>query len=172
MKRIIILLVTVLMLNGCGMVDVKVPWYDDSAEVESRTMGKITEAIVDKDKEALMSIFSEKAKSEVDLDSSIEDFLNVFEEKELVCEESTGPIVYESLEDGEKTEIIDACCEVKGERNNYIFCFRQYVTDTGHPQNQGVYSLRIIREQDEEQQLRDPDEMALPGIYYHPLQEN
>ena len=59
--------------------------------------------------------------------------------------------------------------EAETEKQKYLVYIYYYFEDTKNPKNVGIYTLRIIKEEDKETQWTYWQDMKIPGIYRYKL---
>ena len=172
MKRLSLLLVIILItLSSCASAGGEnMIFFEDRDKVKSdKVISSILYSVERKDKQALISMFSNRAKSEAEnFEQSIEMFFETFNDNALTWENNPGPITYETTEYGIITKQIVNWYDVTGSSKKYIFFFIEWVRDDTNEDNEGLYTLRVIEEKDIDTQFIDHELMEIPGIYYHP----
>ncbi len=174
MKRIIIfflVFVTVIILCACEKGDKELQlWKDKDQAISDQRMDEIINIVNEKKTDDLIAIFSVEARNESKtLREDVEVFFEQFKGTELLWEDNDGPIVYESNDYGIKRKKIINWYEVfsiQGEK--YTFFFVEWVVDEKNSDKEGVYTLRVINEEDLEKQFYEHSRMEIPGLYYKP----
>ncbi|WP_113672317.1 DUF5104 domain-containing protein [Vallitalea guaymasensis] len=135
-------------------------------EIANSTLEQILDAIVDEDEESIKDIFSKQALEEdVNFETELKYIFGFFSGEITSWEKFTGPIVSEENNYGVKVKDIKSFYEVETDEENYLVFILEYTEDTDHPENVGVYALRIIKAEDIETQFGSWQEMAIVGIY-------
>ncbi|MEI6100667.1 MAG: DUF5104 domain-containing protein [Eubacteriales bacterium] len=121
---------------------------DDSTNKANAYMAQIVEAVNNKDKTALKSIFSKKALSEAqDLDTNM-DALLVFIKGKIVSFDYTGGSGDNKFNYGHGYKSYGAVYDVNTDNHKYLFLIEEYTVDTDHPDNVGVYIIHVVKEED------------------------
>ena len=156
---------------SCKYVSMMPRYYRDfDRQIAEETIEQITKAIVRKDKVSLKEMFSKRALNEVDnFDDTLTQFFEIFQCTDISWEDNEGEVLTaeSSNEYGAITRKIETWYNVSTENQKYIFHFIKWTIDTENPDNVGLYTLRIIRLEDEEKQFVWDVEQS-PGIYYRP----
>ncbi len=175
MKRIVALIavfVMLLMFSSCAAeknMKISELFMDKDQVASDNRIKYIIKSIEDNNSSALMSMFSGQAGEDAgSLSDSIQCFLDSFDDHGLVWESNAGPMVEEAVDYGIKTKKITNWYNVSGTKKNYIFFFVEWLRDDTNNENVGVYTLRIMEEEDIEEQFIKYDRMEIPGIYYNP----
>ena len=61
--------------------------------------------------------------------------------------------------------MISSWYTVSTNQEDYLFFVLDYAKDTINPDNEGLYTLRVIKSEDEEKEFTYWQDMMLPGIY-------
>lgn len=189
-KRIIILLLvlSMLILTSCSLAEVIINMIDknndsDSNLVEnSRTdmlnesgdgakadalLEQIIEAINNKDKKLLESIFSEQALNEVEnLDGDM-DYLFDFVQGDIESwEKIVHGATYDSINNGNRLKTSMSWYYVYTDKQTCLLFFEEFIIDTEHAENVGVYMLQVIKAEDKDTQFDfGGDATRCAGIY-------
>ena len=127
---------------------------------------QIVSAINEKDREALGSLFSEKALREADgFDDKI-DYLYDFFQDNIDSWERNDLSSDESIRNGKKSLMIRFAFDLHTNNDVYRFFIIDYSKDTIDPENQGVYMLELIAFTDRTDLEAWQDRMRA-GIYIH-----
>jgi hypothetical protein len=122
----------------------------DDTKANAR-LEQVIEAIKNKDKDAIKSLFSKKALGEAeDFDGSMDDLLVFFQGKVDSWKKSSGPTVFESNDYGHTTKEVSSYYFVDTDKQKYFFLLRDYPIDTDHPDNVGLYMLLVVKAEDRE----------------------
>jgi hypothetical protein len=166
MRKIIIssiLLLGMLFLCSCslGGIRTKILNKDDDETKANERLEQVIEAIKNKDKDVLKSLFSQKALSEVDdFDSSVNDLLDFFQGDVESWKKSSGPTVFESNDHGHVKKEVSTYYYVNTDKQKYFFLLRDYPVDTDQPDNVGLYLLLVVKSEDREK-VYDSDQKIL-----------
>ncbi|MGN0538301.1 MAG: DUF5104 domain-containing protein [Candidatus Fimenecus sp.] len=162
----VILLVLVLLFGSCTKtVQISDPVADMDNNLADARMEEIFNAIKKQDTYAIKSTFSKKALAETgNIDDDIDCLLSFIHGEVVSWEREESPIVFDSVEDGEKTKKTVTWYTIKTNEQNYLVFLVDYLTDTMNPENAGLYSLMIINEEYEEKLVGTVEEWEIPGI--------
>jgi hypothetical protein len=137
---------------------------DDSDKKSDARLEQVTEAIKNKDKDTLKSMFSKQALDKAaDFDGSMDHLFEFFQGKVTSWERNGGPSVYETTDHGHKTKKFNSMYYVNTDKQKYIFYLIEWTVDTDHPDNVGLYTLRVIKAEDRDTQFLKYQDMK-PGI--------
>lgn len=168
MKRkifILIAIVNIILLSACSLGSDKMIILDDSDKKADTRMKDILDALKDKDKDALKSLFSKKALSDADDMEGQLDYLFDFFQGTVESWVRTGFSGDDSIEDGKKSTKLRSLFTVKTDKDEYRFFLIDYSKDTINPDNKGLYTLRVIKKADEDTQFTNYEDMEIAGIY-------
>ena len=140
---------------------------ENDGKVADAQLVKILDAIKSKDKNGLKAMFSKQALNKSDdIDGEIEYLFSFFQGKVTSwVNNAGGPTVSALYEYGHISKELISFYNVKTEGKEYIFFILQYSVDTDHPENVGLYTLRVIKAEDENTQLGCVEDMKIAGIY-------
>ena len=126
---------------------------------------QIITAIQDKDKEALESLFSDKSLAEsIDFVGGVEylfDFFNGTVESWERIALSFG----ESIDHGERIQKLRSWYTVNTDKEKYAFLLIEFTLDTKNPDNTGLYTLRVIKDEDKDMLFPSWQKIEVAGIY-------
>jgi hypothetical protein len=112
---------------------------------------QVIEAIKNKDKDAMKSMFSKQALDKADdFNSSVDDLFNFFQGKVDSLEKPSGPTVFESNDHGHKKKEVSSYYYVNTDKQKYFFLLQDYPVDTDHHDNVGLYMLLVVKAEDHE----------------------
>lgn len=170
MKRMGVLLIFILVilssLSSCtgGETDLS-RLHDTDGQTADKRLEQLLTAIEDKDELAIESMFSKKALSEVDdFDETVNSLFEFFEGQV----QETGksyPAVYEKKEAGIHTKKLLWWNYVQTDKFKYVFIFIEHIENTENPDILGLYTLRVIKEEDEDALFTSYDDVEFPGIF-------
>jgi hypothetical protein len=164
-KIMAVSLISGMILSSCTFGSSLRKIEDDGAVAEKK-FERILSAIERKDKDKLKSLFSNKALREAeDIDENAAYAFNLFQGNVQSWELDTGPITSENVENGNKRKEIKVWFNIKTDRENYILFFIDYPLDDFDSDNVGLYTLRIVKEQDKKGQLTYWQHMKIAGVY-------
>lgn len=166
MRKLIIssiLILGMLFLSSCSLGNSRTEMLNrDSDDTKANArLEQVIEAIKNKDKESLKSLFSQKALSEVDdFDGSTNDLLDFFQGEVESWKKSSGPTVFESNDHGHVKKEVSSYYYVNTDKQKYFFLLQDYPVDTDHPDNVGLYLLLVVKSEDREK-IYDGDKKIL-----------
>jgi len=185
-KKIIVLLllINVLFLSSCSFGDIirkdANNSHNDKSEGGDRMemlnkdaddkkaderLKQIIDAINSEDKESLKSMFSKQALDEVeDLDQNMDYLFDIFY-GQVKSMESDGILVSESNDYGNDIKEVKSFYSVETDKQKYLFFILECTVNTEQPDSIGIYSLRVIKAEDEETQYDSWQKMKIAGIY-------
>lgn len=165
MKRkifILLMFVNVILLSSCSKGGHRFIIFDDSDKKADARLEDILDALKDGDKDALKAMFSKKALSDADdIDGQI-DYLFDFFQGSVESWENTGNSGDESIKNGKKSSMLRTFYTVKTDKDEYKFFLIDYPIDTINPDNEGLYTLRVV---DRFTQFTKWPDMQIAGIY-------
>lgn len=139
-------------------------YSDDSQKADAR-LEQVIEVIKNQDNEALKAMFSEQALDEaVDIDGRIVYLLDFIQGNIESWKRDTWS-ADKSIHDGKTTNMITSWYKVSTDKEDYLFFLLEYSEDTDNPDNVGLYTLRVIKAEDEETQFSSWQKMQIAGIY-------
>jgi len=140
--------------------------FDNDDKTTDKRLEQVIEAISKHDKAALKAMFSSKALSGANnFDGSMDYLFDFFQGSVSSYNRDAGPLVDESTDHGDKVKEVKTWYSVNANKQKYLFFLLEYTEDTGHSDNVGLYTLRVIRAEDEKTQFRNWQDMKVPGIY-------
>lgn len=166
----IIALVSSLFLGSCFAGGSRVDLLNQDTEDKKANacLEQILLAIKSKDKDALMKIFSKQALSEAsDIGGSI-DYLFTFFKGEVKSWKNDGWSSGAKIDEGKKAVMVRSWYTVNTDKNIYLFFIIDFTEDTINPDNAGLYTLRVIKAEDEKTEFTYWQDMQIAGIY-HPF---
>lgn len=155
MSKIILCLITivgVLFLSSCIIGGSRTDMLDNmnDREAADARLEQVLEAIKNEDKDALKSMFSQTALEEAeDFDDRME-YLFSFFQGEVVSWERFAFNVSERINHGKMTKRNYVWYKVNTDQQEYYMYFVQWTVDTEHPENVGIYALRVVKAEDDE----------------------
>ena len=159
---VLLLVVNTLLFNACSGHTGGLFMQEDK-RADAR-MEQIVSAIKDKDKEALKTLFSQKALNEAsDFDDEI-DYLFDLIQGDIVFWERDGWASSKSITHGKKTLMIRCSLDIETDKDTYSFFVIDYNIDTLNPDNQGVFMLELITDTGN---LKSWQDRMRAGIYIH-----
>lgn len=156
MQKIIIssiLILSMLLLSSCTIGGSRTGILNKNKDDKKAAirLERVIEAIKNKDKNALKSIFSKQALEEADdFDSKVDDLFNFFQGEVVSWKKPSGPTVFESNDHGHEKKEVSSYYYVNTDKQKYFFLLRDYPVDTDHSDNVGLYMLLVVKAEDEE----------------------
>ena len=152
----------------CSCYGGRTPEKGEKQLIETR-IEEIFDMLEMKDRERLSDLFSQVAKTNShSFDEDIKTFFDQFDDTELSYDKDEAYTVDDGTESGKYFKKITVWYHVTGKKAKYRFFFVEWVKNESDPQTIGLYTLRIVREEDAEDQFINHDQMELPGVYFHP----
>lgn len=146
-------------IGGRGII------FDDSDKKADTRMEQLLETLKKQDKETLKTMFSKQALEEA---NDFEDNLNyLFElfDGNVESWEQERFTSNTSSEYGKKSVMLISWYIVTTDKETYKFFVIDYTKDTINPDNAGLYTLRVIKAEDEAIQFASWQKMQIAGIY-------
>lgn len=161
-----ILIVLILLLTSCIKGVDTMFFKDNDNDLADVRMKQVFTAIKAKDKEAIKSVFSKKALAETsNIDVGINYLLSFIQGEVISWNRDESSTVFDSNENGNKAKQLVTWFNLNTDEQNYLVFLVDYPIDTINPENEGLYSLRIIRAQDENNLSGTMEDWMIPGIY-------
>lgn len=165
-KKILLLfpMIIAVLLSSCAFRDGKILTYEE--EMADKRFKKILNAMIDKDREALKAEFSKVAIDNAeDFDGCVDYLFNFFQGEVLSWNADDGIPSDSAYEHGKMYTQIRAFYYVTTDSEQYTFFLLDYPVNTINPDMEGLYSLRVIKTEDEETEFTYWQDMKIPGIY-------
>lgn len=156
-------LLTVILLCSCS--GGKQSIVDDGGSTADACLEQVLGSLAGSDTDALKAAFSDQALSEVEDFEAQADRLF-----ELFCGtteswERTGLISAEETDDGKQTSKQVAWYTVMTDKDTFRFFLLNRSTDTADTGNVGLYSLWVVKAEDEESRFTDWQDMEIAGVH-------
>lgn len=133
-------------------------------ETADKCFQRIIETLESKDKEGLKKIFSPNALKEAkDIDAGIDYIMNSYKGK--IKSNRRTVVTSESKDYGEKKKELKCSYKVTTDVGNYSIHFVEKVIDTKNPDNVGVYTLDIMKEEDGDEFFHWGNKNQGAGVY-------
>ncbi len=169
MKRMLAVLMVVIMIfsfSSCASVKVSSPFRDKDIEQADARMEQLFGEIKQQNKEGLKELFSEKAIDEAEnINIEIDDFLSFVQGEVVSWNRDDSPTVYDVVEQGSKSKQLITWYTLDTDEQNYLVLLVDYPIDTINPENAGLYSIRILKAEDENKLVGFVEDWVIPGIY-------
>jgi hypothetical protein len=163
LKKILILFMNVLLLSSCFKGGRRM--HISEGEKADARIEQILDAIKDKDRETLRSLFSQKALEEAkEFDDGI-DYLFGFFQGNIDSWERDKWSSGDKIEYGKRSEMLRSWYIVTTDEERYIFFVIDFTIDTINPNNAGLYTLCVMKEEDRETQFGYWQSKYIAGIY-------
>jgi len=164
-KLYALFIVILVFLNTSCIIKLPFLFLNNNKKTAGKRFEQILLTIKNKDKDSLKAIFSKKAIEESkQIDDNIIYLFSLLED-DVVSWEENGVIVDYSYNNGHKKEEIKSFFNIYTEKNKYLVFILDYPRDTEHPENAGLYSLRVIKAENEKTQFTHWQDMVVPGVY-------
>ena len=162
LASVILLIAIVLSTNSCfgGFI------YDNSRQIAKKQIESVLDAIQNKDKEKLTSLFSKNILGELQsYDESVDALFDYFNGSVESFDDDFSLLVEGFEEDGFFGKFMISKFDVKTDVCDYYFAMR-YVTE-GNENDVGITSLSIIKasEYDDSEYIYSGDSKYTPGIH-------
>ena len=146
MKRVNILLLVVIMVFFASCKQgLRSIMFDDGGVKADNRMEQLLSTIVDKDREALKSLFSKKVLEEFDdIDSGI-DMLFEYLHGNIDSWERDGLSGGNTRREGKITTMNRFNIIINTDKDVYEIFVMDYYTDTINPDNEGIYMLKVYK---------------------------
>ncbi len=160
----LLLLVSILLLCSCSEGGGRMISDDGDKKADTR-IEQILETLKNKDQDALKTMFSKQALKEAnDFDGSL-DYLFEFFQGNVDSWKQDRFTSETSSESGKKSIMLISWYTVSTDKENYKFFVIDYTENTINPDNAGLYTLRVIKAEDEATQFASWQKMQIAGIY-------
>jgi len=157
--------VFIVFLCSCSIDGFHSRLWDNSTEIATKRVEQLLEALKSKDGDAIKLMFSKRALIEAEnLDENIEYLFELFQ-GEVLAKDECYPSEYGYNRYGQKMKKLTWWIRVETDVDKYIFFLVDYPRDDMQPDNVGLYTLRVIREEDEETLFTSFDIMEIPGVF-------
>jgi hypothetical protein len=166
-KRFLIafLLIPILLFNSCSFLE---PTGDNSRVAAEAHIKQVAEYIQSHDKDALKAMFSKKALAEADDIGGRMDYLFDFFQGKVLSLEFDGCLGSGKNDYGHQIKYMKAGEYVNTDKQKYMIFIWEYVLDTDHPDNVGIYMLQVIKAEDEDKESARINNKFYAGIYMPP----
>lgn len=169
MKRIyLVLVIIVLSLTSCSFGDTNMKNKSDCQMAQNR-LEQLLDGIQNQDREKIINTFSENAiKESENMDESLDYLFDYFQgtvQSYDWGDNTIGPISDGLIEHGKRMVELKSWFEVTTDKERYIFFLLDYPKDEFDAKNIGLYSLRVVKTSEKEDQLTYWQDMKIPGIY-------
>ncbi len=166
-KAVCLILIVVFVFTLCSCnISGQSFFTDKDNDLADARMEQVYNAIENQDIDALVALFSEKAIMQTNNIYSVAESLFSFIQGEPVSwSRDESPIVFDwSEEYGNRKQLITWFTLLTEEQSYSVFLV-DYPVDSIEPQKEGLYSLRIIKIDNEDYLEETWEEWVTPGIY-------
>ena len=140
--------------------------FNNDDEMASKRFEQILKILLSEDKEALRALFSTRALQEAkQINEYIDSIFILFQGDILSWGKAGGVIVDQSFRSGDRLKEVKSFFTIDINEQNHIIFILDYTEDTANSENVGLYTLRIIKEEERETEWGFWQDMVLPGIY-------
>jgi hypothetical protein len=161
---VISLFASIMLLCSCTKGADRVIIDDGNKKADTR-IEQILETLKNNDQDSMKELFSKQALDEADdFDNSIEYLFDFFQGNvdSLKRDRFTSET---STESGKKSIMLISWYTVTTDKDKYMFFVIDYSKNTINPNNVGLYTLRVIKAEDEATQFATWQKMKFAGIY-------
>ncbi len=161
MKKYFLLVISILsifsIICGCSVIESD----DDLADARIK---QVFSAIENKDRTLMYNQFSQNAISG-DLQTKITDLFAFIEGDTISWSRDESSVVLDTVEYGKRSKQLTTWYTIKTTQEEYLVLLIDYPIDTIEPDNEGLYTLKIIKSADENKLTGTTEDWTLPGIY-------
>ena len=130
-------------------------FYNNDSEIAIKHFEQILATIENKDKDALITLFSKKAPDESKLIDEDIDYLFTFIQGEVISwEQNKGLSVSEKFDYGQRMKEMKSWFIINTDKQKYLVFILDYIEDSANPENVGLYTLRIIKAEDKKLKIK------------------
>lgn len=169
MKRVVCLMVMIILtLVPCSCVNGGVTMFfgDNDNRLADARMEELFDAVKRQNKGAIKELFSEKAIDEAgDVDSKIDHLLSFVQGKLVSWDRDGSSMVLDTVKYGNKKKQLITWYTLYTDEQNYLVFLVDYPIDKIDSKNVGLYSIRILRAENENKLEGTVEEWVIPGIY-------
>lgn len=169
MKKTIYLVVIsllVLMLSACDRGENIMFFGDKDSNYADKRMEQLFNAFQKYDCDSVIKLFSKKAILEnEDINADIKSLFEYIEGKELSWSRDESPISLDDTEKGNQRKLLLTWYTLKTTKQTYLIFLADYPVDEIEPDNVGIYTLKIIKESEENKLTGALEDWIIPGIY-------
>ena len=161
-----IIFILTIVLSSCVEGDSNVIFGDKDNEFADTRMEQLFNATKTQNIDDFKKMFSEKALSEAEnINIEINDFLSFVQGEVISWSRDESPIVFDSVEHGNATKQLVTWYTLDSDEQSYLVLLVDYPIDTINPENAGLYSISILKAEDENKLVGTWEDWAIPGIY-------
>ncbi len=160
MKKYLLLVIAMLsvcsLICGCSVMESD----DDLADARIK---QVFSAIENRDTRLMYSQFSQNAISD-NLQTKITDLFAFIEGDMISWSRDESSVVLDTVEYGNRSKQLTTWYRIKTTKEEYLVLLIDYPIDMIEPDNQGLYTLKIIKSADENKLTGKTEDWTLPGI--------
>lgn len=172
MKRFILVITALIMISLCACSPLRLSELVAGDYVAEANLNQVLEAITNKDKELLLSMFSDEALEEAeDIEFGMQYIFDLFS-GEIESIDLYGGNVSESYDYGNKSSVARYAYYVTTSSEKYLLFLYSYPEYDECPEKIGLYMLQLIRAEDQETQYDSGHDILCAGIYVPNEPEN
>ncbi len=150
--------------------------FTSDRELANSKMEKVLEALGNRDRDALVSLFSDKAIAEAeDFEQSVTELLEFYQGEFVSYHGRHGASTREGNNadgTGRRYKYLNSSYDIETSEGIYRFAIRDYILDTADPDNVGIWSLYIIKMEDSDPNFAYwGDDRDTPGINFNKVRE-
>ena len=170
---ITLILISMLLFNSCSFIGFgdssSFAPADNSIEKAEVHVKQVIEALQNRNKDALRAMFSKKALTEAeDIDGRM-DYLFDFFQGKVISLDPQGDGGSDTIDFGHEIKEMKAWFYINTDKQKYLIYIFEYVVDTDHPDNVGLYMLQIIKAEDRDKEFDIGQDTLCAGIYMPPV---
>ncbi len=153
---VFLLIIVILSLCSCSLIGTRAQMLNkDNNEVRADArLEQTIKAIENKDKNSLKMIFSKQALNEAqNIDGGMDYLFNLVQGNIESWEPVVRGATTDSIDHGSRIKKSSSWYYVNTDNQKYLFFFLEYIIDSDHPDNVGVYMLQVIKAEDKETQF-------------------
>lgn len=140
------LLAVIWLLLGTGCMAIFPPADEPAESTPDALLSELLNAVKSNDAAAGCSLFAEAARRELgDMTQEVTDLMEYLQGNDFLFECTAGPTGREDRENGEYRKTETTGYEIFSEAQTYRLAMRSVTVDTAQPENVGIWSLSVIR---------------------------
>ena len=160
-----VIIILTLVLSSCVKGGPTMFFSDKNDKFADTRMEELFDAIKQQNKDGIKELFSEKAIDVAgDIDIEIDHLLSFVQGKLVSWNRDESPIVFDSVKYGNEKKQLVTWYTLDTDEQNYLVLLVDYPIDTIDSKNAGLYSIRILRAEDENKLVGTWEEWVIPGI--------
>lgn len=170
---VIIVITSSFNLVSCGsvrdkMINSRLNELNESTKIKDKRSRQVFEVLKNKDKEGLKNLFSVSALKEAEnIDENIDYVMNLLEGEITSVDGGEGPSS-ESSSGGVHVAEETYDYTITTDKGNYLLFLLYISADSFNKENEGLYMLQLIKEEDSEIECDYGQVIRCPGVYVPP----